>query len=112
MNAGNDDLPRSFLCQTRAERRQLALGKIFAVGLLCQNACLGQIRGQQICKAQQLVHAPGKLLRIGRIELSVVAHHRVDQHFSSLRFEARKKFFDDIDLPRRAEKTGCSAVKG
>ena len=111
MNAGNDDLPRSILCQTRAERRQLALGKIFAVGLFCQNACLGQIRGQQICKAQQLVHAPGKLLRIGRIELSVVAHHRVDQNLCMVPFEPREKVLDDVNLPRRAEKARCNAVK-
>ena len=73
MNAGNDDLPRSFLCQTRAERRQLALGKIFAVGLFCQNACLGQIRGQQICKAQELEYKMGKMYRSLGLAAGVVA---------------------------------------
>ena len=111
MDTRNHDLLRPGLRERFAERRQLPLGKILAIRGIRQNAGLGEIRGQKIRKAQKLVHPSGKLRRVRRIELSVVAHHRVDQNLRMFPFEPREKVLDDVDLPRRAEKARGNAVK-
>ena len=112
MDSGHHDMFGPLGAQLLAKVFQFGVVEIaVAIFRVGQCAEFRQVRGQDIGITNQALHLFGKRGRIGLVEESVVAHHRVDKGEHAGFLESPDKIDNDIHLFFGAQKTGRNRVE-
>ena len=112
MDAGHHDMFGPLGAQLLAQVFQFGIVEIaVAIFRAGQRAEFRQVRGQDIGIAHQALHLFGERRRIGLVELTVVAHHRVDKGEHAGFLEGPDKINNDIHLFFGTQKTGRNRIE-
>ena len=94
-----------------AERGQLGVRDVRAVGFVREETRLGQVGREDVRHVEEPPHRFGEVLVVSGVELSVIAHHGIDADYRLGRAERREEPQDEVDLLVRAEESGLDRVE-